>query len=334
MKKLLSLFFLLVGACTQIQNVQPVHLMGEAQGTYYAITYYDNEQRDFQFEIDSILRGFDQSVSLWVPGSIISRVNQNDSLVELDDYFVQNFMLAKKIATKTNGAFDLTVGSLVRAWGFGFDAEKKADEKIIDSILQFTGYENVFIEKGRVVKKDHRTSFDFNAIAQGYSVDLIGEYLEDRGIDNYLVDIGGEVKGKGRKPDGSYWKVGIERPAQNQSDQRDLKVVISVQNKSVATSGNYRKFYEENGVRYSHTINPKTGYPVQHSLLSVSVLAGNTAVADAYATAFMVMGLEKSKEYLEDKKELEVFFIYSDENGDYQTFATDGFTDQVTKSFE
>ncbi len=312
----------------------PVKLIGGAQGTYYSIIYYDDEQRDFQYEIDSILKEFDQSVSLWVPHSILSRINNNDSSVVPDNYFIDNYNLAYEVAKNTDGNFDMTVGALVRAWGFGFDAEKKVDDKIIDSILEFTGYKKVSLKRGQLSKDDPRTTFDFNAVAQGYSVDLLCEFLQNSGIDNFLVDIGGEVRGGGNKPDGTKWKVGIEKPAQNQTDKRDLKAVVEIQDMAIATSGNYRKFYEENGVRYSHTINPKTGYPVQHSLLSVSIMAKNAAIADAYATAFMVMGLEKSKEFLLSDESLEAFFIYSDETGKNQTFVTAEFQRNITKSFE
>lgn len=311
---------------------EPIRLLGEAQGTYYSIIYYDHEQRDFQFEIDSTLKAFDQSVSLWVPNSILSRLNNNDTSVKLDHSFIENFKLSLEIAEKTNGNFDITVGSLVRAWGFGFDATVKVDSAIVDSILQFTGYKKVGLVNEHVVKDDHRTTFDFNAIAQGYSVDLIGEFLEEKGIENYLVDIGGEVKGKGRKPDGKFWKVGIDKPIADKNEARDLKAIIDLKDMAIATSGNYRKFYEEDGIRYAHTINPKTGYPVQHGLLSASVLAKDAAIADAYATAFMVMGLEQSKIFLSKNSFLEAFFIYTDEEGNYTSFGTDGFT--ISKQFE
>jgi thiamine biosynthesis lipoprotein len=183
------------------------------------------------------------------------------------------------------------------------------------------------------VKNDERTTIDFNAIAQGYSVDLVGTFLEARGIENYLVDIGGEVKARGVKPDGSFWKIGIEKPARQKNDERELKEIIVLKNKSVATSGSYRKFYEKDGVRYSHTIDPKTGYPVQHSLLSVSVVADNTALADAYATSFMVMGLERSKQFLRLHPELDAFFIYADDQGNYRTYATEGFKKYVTEEY-
>lgn len=335
-KNILWLFLLVLflSSCNFKKEANPVKLVGEAQGTYYSITYFDKEHRDFQYVIDSILQAFDRSVSLWVPNSVLSRVNRNDSTVKLDMYFKLNFRLARQVAEATNGAFDFTIAPLVKAWGFGFDDNKKVNERIIDSLLPLVDYRNVHIKNGKIEKTDPRITFDFNAIAQGFSVDVIGAWLESKNIENYLVDIGGEVKARGNKPDGSSWKVGIEKPAKYKNDARDLKAVVALQNNSIATSGSYRKFYEEDGIRYSHTIDPTTGYPVQHSLLSVSVLTDNTGLADAYATAFMVMGLEKSKAFLSNSEELEAFFIYSTENGNYNTFATKGFQSRITKSFE
>ena len=334
MNKFSFILLLFLFSCTSQTEITAVKLIGEAQGTYYSITYFDAENRDFQIQLDSILDAFDQSVSLWVPNSVLSRVNRNDSAVRIDDYFRLNFELAHRVAEETNGAFDFTVAPLVKAWGFGFNHQKKVDQHIIDSLLELVDYRNVMIKAGRVEKRDVRITFDFNAIAQGFSVDVIGDWLEHKGIENYLVDIGGEVKAKGGKPDGSFWKVGIEKPAKNRNDARDLKAVVALQNNSIATSGSYRKFYEENGIRYSHTIDPHTGYPVQHSLLSVSVLSPNTGLADAYATAFMVWGFEKSKAFVEHNPALEAFFIYSDTSGNYQTYATRGFQNIITKEFE
>jgi thiamine biosynthesis lipoprotein len=333
MKVLHILLLIFLFACTSQQQSEPVRFVGEAQGTYYSIIYFDEQQRNYQLEVDSILKAFDQSLSLWVPGSIISQVNKADTATEVDDFFIDNFNIAQEVAEKTNGAFDPTVGNLTRAWGFGFDASKNVDNKIIDSILTFTGHRKVSIEKGYFIKDDTRISIDFNAIAQGFSVDLIGIFLEEKGIENYLVDIGGEVMARGNKPDGTEWKVGIEKPAENQDDARDLKAVVLLKNKSIATSGSYRKFYEEDGIRYSHTIDPKTGYPVQHSLLSVSVLADNTAIADAYATAFMVMGLEKAIMFVDGDPTLEAFFIYADKEGNYQTFMSEGFRNVISAEY-
>ena len=329
--KLWVLIFLF--SCGNQAQEEAVRFMGEAQGTYYSIIYFDEQQRDFQVEVDSILKAFDQSLSLWVPNSLISLVNRGDTAIEPDQFLADNFNIEQAVAEKTNGALDPTVGNLTRAWGFGFDASKKVDKHIIDSILEFTGYRKVRIRNGYLVKDDPRISIDFNAIAQGYSVDLIGTFIEEKGIENYLVDIGGEVKARGNKPDGSKWKVGIEKPAENRDDTRDLKAVAQLKNKSIATSGNYRKFYEEDGIRYSHTIDPESGYPVQHSLLSVSVLADNTAIADAYATAFMVMGLEKARQFVNDDPTLEAFFIYADEEGNYQTSMSDGFKAVISEEY-
>lgn len=333
MKALQVVLILFLFSCGSSKQKEPVKFMGEAQGTYYSIIYFDDQQRDFQVEVDYILKEFDQSLSLWVPGSLISMVNKGDTAIEVDDFFTDNFNIAVEVARKTRGAFDPTVGNLTRAWGFGFDALKNADKHIVDSILEFTGYSKIHIENGYFIKDDPRISIDFNAIAQGYSVDLVGDFLEKEGIENYLVDIGGEVKAKGKKPDGMMWKVGIEKPAENKGDARDLKAVVQLINKSIATSGNYRKFYEADGIRYSHTIDPLSGYPVQHSLLSVSVLADNTAIADAYATAFMVMGLEKANQFVKNEPSLDAFFIYADEEGHYQTFMSDGFRVVISEEY-
>lgn len=321
-------------SCVNSNKPDPVKLTGEAQGTYYSITYYDSAMRDYQFEIDSLLDDFDLSLSLWVPESVLSRINRNDTTVRPDKYFRDNLKLSQKVATLTNGAFDVTVGPLVKAWGFGFDETKHVDSLIVDSILQFVGHDKITVNGGRLEKSDPRVSIDFNAIAQGYSVDLVGSFLEKRGITNYLVDIGGEVKAKGQKPDGSLWKVGIEKPAEHKDDERTLKAIIALKDKSIATSGNYRKFYVENGIRYSHTIDPKTGYPVQHSLLSASVIASKAAVADAFATAFMVMGFDETKKFVTRTDSLEVFLIYSNSSGRYQSFHTAGFGALLTKEFE
>lgn len=331
---LLTFLSVLLLACSIQPSDRPVRILGEAQGTYYSIIYYDEHQRDFQFEIDSILHDFDLSVSLWVPNSILSRVNNNDSNVSLDTYFIDNFNLSKKVSAETNGVFDFTIGSLIKAWGFGYDATPHADSAHIDSLLLLVGYEKVHLEQGKVVKENPSVTFDFNAIAQGYSVDVIAAFLESRDIENYLVDIGGEVKGKGKKPDGSYWKVGIEKPAEQKDDGRDLKAIVELKNQSIATSGNYRKFFEVDGQRYSHMINPKTGYPARHNLLSVSVVAASTALADAYATACMVMGFEKAKIFVENEAGLEAFFIYAGPQGDYLTYATKGFPELDTSMGE
>ena len=319
--------FFLLNSCINENNIPIIKFTGEAQGTYYAVTYFDTNRRNFQSEIDSLLNAFDQSVSVWVPNSVISKVNRNDTLVELDFYFTDIFNLSKEIHSSTAGAFDPTVGPLVNAWGFGFTDRMKVDQNIVDSLRPLVNFHKVKIAENKVIKEDSRIQFDFNAIAQGYSVDLVGKLLESKGIENYLIDIGGEVLVRGKKPNDDLWKVGIEKPKDNASYGEGLQAIVKLENKAMATSGNYRKFYEENGIKYSHTIDPKTGYPVQHSLLSVSVLADDCATADAYATAFMVLGLEKSKTLLSELRHPDAYFIYSDEHGNLKTFFTRGFID-------
>ena len=319
----LILTFLFV-SCDTFQRPVKVHFTGEAQGTYYAITYYEKDGKNYQKEIDSLLKAFDQSVSLWIPNSLISRVNNNDTSVILDEHFISIFKLSQEVSKKTDGAFDITIGPLVNAWGFGFTDKIKIDKNIIDSLLTYVNYEMVSLEENKIKKENPNIKLDFNAIAQGYSVDLIGEFLESKGIKNYLIDIGGEVLGHGTKPNEQPWIVGIQKPTMDKLGEYEVQSKVQLVDKTLVTSGNYRKYYEKDGKQYSHTINPKTGYPVTHSLLSVSVLADDAATADAYATGFMVMGLEKSLQFLADNKNLDAFFIYSDKNGNLQTFATDG----------
>lgn len=319
---LFILFTLL--ACKQKEKSQLVKFNGEAQGTYYTITYYDKSATNYQVQIDSILNAFDQCASLWKPNSIISRVNRNDSTVVLDEYFMDIFKKSMNISEETEGAFDVTVGQVVNAWGFGFTSRSKLDKNKVDSLLQYIGYKTVMLINGKIVKKNPNTLIDYNAIAQGYSGDIIAKFLESKGIFNYLIDIGGEVLGKGKKEDGNPWTVGIEKPAKNAEDASILEAKVKLTNMALATSGNYRKYFEENGIRYSHTIDPKTGYPVKHTLLSASVLADECWKADGYATAFMVLGLEKSKEILKKNKEIQAYFIYSDENGNLKTYTTEG----------
>ena len=320
-------------SCSPKKELKPVHLRGEAQGTYYNMVYYDSLQRNLHRQVDSILKAFDRSVSLWVPNSVLSRVNRNDTTVKLDQNFIGNFKYSVQVSKATHGAFDMTVGPLVEVWGFGFESREKVGKHIVDSLLPLVGYQKIKIINGRVVKADPRMQIDFNGIAQGYSDDVVGAFFDSLGIHNYLIDIGGEVKAKGTKPDGSYWRVGIEKPAADSVSPRVLKAVIALHNLSVATSGSYRKYYEENGIRYSHTIDPKTGYPVQHSLLSVSVLAKNTALADAYATAFMVMGYKKSRAFVEQHPGLEAFFIWSAKDKSFKSYATPGFKKIIVERF-
>jgi FAD:protein FMN transferase len=323
----LALIFLF--SCASVQ--QKVMFQGQTQGTYYAVTYFDEEGRNFQGEIDSILKAFDRSVSMWVPESIISKINRGDATVKPDEWFIGIFNRSEEISKSTDGAFDCTVGPLVNAWGFGFKGKMKMDSVKVDSLKKLVDYKTVRLENGWLVKENKNIQLDFNAIAQGYAVDVLGNFLALKGIKNYLIDIGGEVLGKGLKPDGKNWLVGIEDPAADSLSERTINAKVKLADKALATSGSYRKYYEENGIRYSHTIDPKTGYPVRHSLLSVSVLAPDCATADGYATAFMVMGFEKARDFVENEPDLEAFFIVDGGSGMFKTYATKGLEEIIEK---
>ena len=311
-------------SCSNLSNKKQVKIDGLAQGTYYSITYYHKDGISYQPAIDSFFNAFDQSASNYLKESIISRLNFNDSTVVADNSFTMIFNKSMEVSEKTDGAFDITVMPLINAWGFGFTDPMKLDTAQVDSILPLVDYRNVRLVNGRLVKKDPAIMIDFNAIAQGYSADLIGRMLEKKGIEDYLIDVGGEVLAKGNKPGGEEWRVGIEQPTENADDPRSLNAVVKLKDQALATSGNYRRYIMRDGIRYAHTIDPKTGFPVTHTVLSVSVLAPDCMAADAYATAFMVMGIDKTKVFLASNPELEVYFIYSDSSGKLATWASPG----------
>ncbi|MFC2081169.1 FAD:protein FMN transferase [Bacteroidota bacterium] len=316
---------LLLHACKEKDAGVWIRLGGQTQGTTYSVTYHTADSADYQEELEQILDNFDLSLSTYIPSSIISGVNQNDLNVIPDSYFITCFTTAREIYEETAGVFDITVAPIVNAWGFGFTERAKIDSFLIDSLLMYVGMEKVRLSNGQIEKDMDGVMLDMNAIAQGYSVDILAEFLETKGIRNYLVEIGGEVKTMGHNPKGLEWRVGIDRPVEGlQISGVDLQAIVKITNRSLATSGNYRKFYEEDGMKYSHTIDPETGYPVQHGLLSATVLAEDCMRADAYATAFMVMGFEKSREFLLTRSDLDVYLIYNDENGDYRVWYTDG----------
>ena len=304
-------------------NKNLVKIEGNAQGTTWHISYFSNDNTNHKTAIDSILKKVDTSMSTWVPVSLISRINKNDSTVLVDQYFIDVFNKSMEVSEKTGGLFDITVGPLVNAWGFGFTKKSKVDSIMIDSLLDFVGYRMVKLEGNKLAKARPEILLDFNAIAQGYTVDVLSNYLESKGISNYLVELGGELKAKGKK-DKEEWKVGIDKPDEKATTARKLEAIISLNNKALATSGNYRKFYEEGGQKFSHIIDPRTGYPVKQNLLSATVIADEGITADAYATAFMVMGLERSKQFLaaNNNLNLEVYFIY-DDKGTWKTYTSE-----------
>ncbi len=321
----LLLFILLFASCRHRKEPVLVKFSGETQGTFYSITYYADDSINLKPSIDSILHRFDSTASTYKSNSIISRMNNNDASVRADAMFTTIFQKSMEISEKTFGAFDITVGPLVSAWGFGLSNRMKMAQHRVDSLLPLVGYHKVMLDNGKLIKTDPRIRIDFNAIAQGYSVDVVAAFLDTRGIQSYLVDIGGEVLARRTKPGGEKWSVAIEMPTKNADDESGIQAVVSLQDMAISTSGSYRKYYVENGIRYSHTIDPSNGFPVKHSLLSVSVLARDCMTADAYATAFMVMGVEKGRLYLKKHPSLQAYFIYQEPGGSMKTFFTKGF---------
>jgi thiamine biosynthesis lipoprotein len=318
----------IISACQTKEN-KLIIIDGEAQGTTWHISYISNDGLNHKQAIDSILKDIDLSLSTYVPNSIISRINNNEPDVLVDSYFTDVFNKSLEVSQKTDGLFDVTIGPLVNAWGFGFSKRALIDSSSIDSILQFVDYKMLRIKGNKLIKDKQEIKLDFNAIAQGYSVDVLALYLEKNGVKNYLVELGGELIAKGKK-NTENWKAGIEQPLQNTSSERKLEAIIELNNRALCTSGNYRKFYEENGNRYAHILDPRTGFPARQKILSASVLADDAMTADAYATTFMVMGLEQSKQFLEENKDLnlEVFFIY-DENNTWKTYTSESLKNRI-----
>jgi thiamine biosynthesis lipoprotein len=324
MKKTILTFGLFFACTPFFAQQELMKFEGFAQGTTYHITYYDPQFRDVQPEVVKLLEDFDKSVSTYVPTSIISRINTNEKNVVVDKYFIACFNKAKEVWKNTNGAFDPTVYPLVNAWGFGPGRKQKIEKTKIDSILKFVGFNLINFKGNTVVKKDLRVALDFNAFAQGYSVDVVSEYLNSLGITSYIVEIGGEVYARGKQPDGKNWTIGIEKPIDNKQSENPLKAIVKLEDMAIATSGNYRRFVIENGIKYAHHIDPKTGYPTKNNLLSASIFAKECISSDANATGILVMGLEKAKKFLEKHKELQAYLIYSDEKGNYQIFESPG----------
>lgn len=283
-------------------------------GTTYKIVYQCDS--DLTASIRQELMRVDYSLSPFNKESVITAVNQNREVM-LDPYFVEVFNKAIEISRETKGAFDITVAPLVNAWGFGFKHEQMPTKRQVDSLRQIIGYQKVALKNGKVEKQDPRMMLDCSAIAKGFGVDAVARLLRDRGVQNFMVEIGGEVVTCGVNAQRLPWRVGVVKPSEDSlSTGHELQTILNVTDKAMATSGNYRNFYYKNGRRYAHTIDPKTGYPVQHSLLSATVLAASCTVADAYATSFMVMGLDNARQLLEHHPELMAYLIYDDGKGD------------------
>ena len=311
------LVLLIVGTVLIIRQQQAIPYQKNADfifGTTYHITYQCDS--NMAAGIKAELLKVDQSLSPFNENSIITAVNQNKA-VQLDSMFLDVYNLAVQISDETDGAFDITVAPLVNAWGFGFKNSALPSSYQVDSLRQIVGYQKVSLENGHIKKKDPRIMLDCSAIAKGYGCDVIAKFLRSRGVRNFMVEIGGEIVTSGLNPERLPWKVGVTKPSDDSlSTSHELQTVLNVTDMAMATSGNYRNFYYKGGKKYAHTIDPKTGFPVQHNILSATVIAKSCAEADAYATSFMVMGLEKAQKVMERRPELMAYIIYSDQNGE------------------
>lgn len=302
-------------------------------GTTYKITYQKSD--NLKTGIEAELKKVDDALSMFNEESIISQLNQGSTDIPKDEegqMFTDVLKLALEVSKNTDGAFDITVGPLVNAWGFGFKNKSMPREQQVDSLRQFVGYQMITLntQDSKLTKKDPRILMDCSAIAKGYACDVVARYLEKQGVSNYMVMIGGEVVTKGINPTRLPWRIGVTKPEEDTLGwNQENQTVLNVTDKAMATSGNYRNFYYKGGKKYAHTIDPATGYPVQHSLLSATVLAKDCATADAYATAFMVMGMERARKLLEKHPELLVYFIYTDEKGAFAVWFSPSLQDKI-----
>ena len=311
-----------------------VSIKGETQGTTYEIIVCDPEVRVTKAEIDSVLKAFDLSLSTYHPTSVISRLNEMSSEMTIEDktgFFKKCYEESQKVYTLTDGAFDPSVYPLVKGWGFMDNIQDPLSQSEVDSLLQFVGFDTLhtiaFTGNSIALKKDTPGyKLDFNAIAQGYSVDVLDQFLKKRGQKNYYIEIGGELILRGTNAESEKWVIGIDVPEDN-STTHSVENCVRLSNEAIATSGNYRKFYEKDGKKYAHCLDPKTGFPAQHSLLSVSVIAPTCAEADAYATAFMVFGTSKTLQFVKDHPELKlkVYLLESKKDGSIKRLMSDNF---------
>lgn len=322
------LLFLIIGTAYIIrENNSPqgskgdesTSVEGSVFGTFYHITYGSKEA----LNIDSVLAEVDKSLSPFNKKSVITAINRNTSM-QTDKRFREVFRLSMEVSKETDGAFDITVAPLVNVWGFGFDKAEEVTDAKIDSLLQFVGYKKVHLQADTICKDDPRLMLDCSAVAKGYGVDAVANFLKSKGIKNYMVEIGGEIAVSGLNPRGENWHIGINKPDDDSlSTSSELQDVLIISNKAMATSGNYRNFYVKNHKKYAHTIDPRTGRPIQHNILSATVVAPTCAEADAYATSFMVMGMDGAKAVLKRHSELSAYLIYTDSQGKHRVWHSD-----------
>ena len=304
---------------------------GFAQGsTYHIVIKSDRPMDDARAGIDSVIATFDRSASLYYKGSLLERLNANET-DSVDAYIAECIEVAGRLSRESDGLYDITVKPLVAAWGFA--GEERTERPDVDSLLQYVGYEKIRLENGRLVKSDPNVQIDLNSIAQGYTADILGRYIESLGVTDYLVEIGGEIFCRGINPDGREWVVGIDKPVEgNFTPGADLQVKLGISNEGLATSGNYRKFYTDGqGRKIVHTIDPRTGMSAESSLLAATVVAPTAILADAYGTMFMVMGLERSREFLAGRPDVQAYLVYADSAGNFRTYVTPALARTIVK---
>lgn len=307
-----------------------IKISGYTQGTTYHITYQNTLGKNLQSEIEHRLKLIDQLFSTYNPHSLVSQINRSAVPIKVPPLMEQLLHRSMEIYRETQGDFDITVGPLVNAWGFGPTGKKEPTDEQVDSLLKIVGLNKISIRNHVLKKMDSRIQLDFNAIAQGFTVDFLAQYFDSLGIRNYLIEVGGELLARGVNDSGQPWRIGIESPVDNnQLEGTQIQKIIAVSNKAVSTSGNYRRFYIRNGIKYAHTINPHTGYPARNTLLSVTVVAPNCTDADAYATACMVMGVAKAITFVKSKPQLAAYFIFSRPDGTYGEYFTDNFKNLI-----
>lgn len=325
----LTLLSLGVTGCNSVSPQKTVTIHGEAQGSTYSIKYISDKEEDLKPAVDSILDAIDMSMSTYKPDSDISRINAGDSTVVVDENFRKVFLGSQKIWKESGGSYDPTIGTLVRAWGFGPDHHRIAlDSSKVDSLLQYCGFDKVALTSENTIRKENKNIyFDFNSIAQGYTVDVIAGFFLGKGIRNFIVEVGGELVAHGRNTEKEKdWVIAIDDPLQGM-EGRSFIAKINLKDMGMATSGNYRKTVTDSitGEKYVHIVDPKTGFTKKGNVLSTTVLAKTCMEADAYATTFMVMDLEESKEFLKTKPDIHAFILYMDENNEMQKYMTEGF---------
>lgn len=308
-------------------------IQGKTMGVVaYNVKYIDQSQSNYKPAIDSLLQAFNQSLSTYIPDSEISLFNQDSSkLVFKSGFFYPVLTKSQEIYRNTASAFDPSVAPLINVWGFGKNKNTTPpDSAQVDSLKKLVGFTNIEFDKKQVTKKIPQAQLDFSAIAKGYAVDIVAKLLDEKGIENYMVEIGGELVCKGKNEAGKLWTIGVRNPRYKEAGEKEAISYVQVKNKAMASSGNYENFRVVEGQKFSHTISPFTGFPVEHSLLGATVFAQDCMSADAYATAFMVLGVEKSKQIVQ-KQDLEVLLVYADKNGKLQTFMSPSLEQYLVK---